>query len=68
MGFKERFDEPSSTLTYGYYNKRIGRAQHNHKILKWVIKKMNYEENNTSPLGDTVKTLLPKRRISSEKN
>ena len=68
MGCKERFDEPSSTLTYGYYNKRIGRAQHNHKILKWVIKKMNYKENNTSPLGDTVKTLLPKRRTSSEKN
>ena len=35
-GYKERFEKPSSTLTYGYdTNKRV---QHNHKILKWVMK------------------------------
>ena len=37
-GFKERFEKPSSTLTYGYDNQRIERVQHNCKIVKWVIK------------------------------
>ena len=37
-GFKERFEKPSSTLTYGYDNQRIERVQHNREILKWVIK------------------------------
>ena len=37
-GFKERFEKPSSTLTYGCDNQRIERVQHNREILKWVIK------------------------------
>ena len=36
-GFKERFEKPSSTLTFGYDNQRTERAQHNREILKWVI-------------------------------
>ena len=37
-GFKERLEKPSSTLTYGYGNQRIERAQRNREILKGVIK------------------------------
>ena len=37
-GFKERFEKPSSTLTYGYDNQIIGRVQRNREKLKWVIK------------------------------
>ena len=37
-GFKERFEKPSSTLTYGYDTQRIERVQHTREILKWVIK------------------------------
>ena len=47
MGFKERFDKPSSTLTYRYDNRRIERVQHNREILKWVIKTI--ELYNASP-------------------
>ena len=38
IGFKERFEKPSSTLTYGYDNQRVERVQHNREILIWVIK------------------------------
>ena len=31
--FKERFEKPSSTLTYEYDNQRIESAQHNREIL-----------------------------------
>ena len=37
-GFKERFEIPSSTLTYGYDNQITERVQHNREILKWVKK------------------------------
>ena len=37
-GFKERFENPYSTLTYGYDDQRIERVQNNREILKWVIK------------------------------
>ena len=37
-GFKERFEKPSSTLTFGYDNQRIERVRHNCEILKWAIK------------------------------
>ena len=47
MGFKERFDKPSSTLTYRYDNRRIERVQRNREILKWVIKTI--ELYNASP-------------------
>ena len=47
MGFKERSDKPSSTLTYRYDNRRIERVQHNREILKWVIKTI--ELYNASP-------------------
>ena len=33
-GFNERFERPSSALTYGYDNQRTESVQHNHKILK----------------------------------
>ena len=37
-GFKERFEKPSSTSTWGYDNQRIERVQNNREILKWVTK------------------------------
>ena len=37
-GFKERFEKPSSALTYGYDNQRIERVQHNREMLKWDLK------------------------------
>ena len=33
-GFNERFEKPSSALTYGYDNQRTERVKHNYKILK----------------------------------
>ena len=32
-GFKERFEKPSWTLTYGYDNQRIEWVKHNREIL-----------------------------------
>ena len=37
-GFKERFEKPSSTLTYGYENESIAKVKHNRKTIKLVIK------------------------------
>ena len=34
IGFKERFEKPPSTLTYGYENKRIEKVQYNREILR----------------------------------
>ena len=63
-GFKERFEKPSLTLTYGYDNQRTEKVQHNGEILKWIIKAIELCENNTSFLEDIVKTLLPMRTIA----
>ena len=35
-GFKERFEKPSSTLTYGYENESIAKVKHNRKTIKLV--------------------------------
>lgn len=35
--FKERFEKPSSTLTYGYENESIAKVKHNRKTIKLVI-------------------------------
>ena len=37
-GFNERYEKPSSALTFGHDNQRTKRVQQNHKILKQVIK------------------------------
>ena len=36
-GFKERFEKPSLTLTYGYENESIEKVKHNRKTIKLVI-------------------------------